>query len=95
MTIGQKETCANICPEVNHGPKLRAAVVGLRMGAFHAAAYAALEEYELAALCDLSRPLLQQTADETGCHSLYTSYEQMLTEAKPDVVCITTPNSLH
>ena len=75
--------------------KLRAAVVGLRMGAYHAEAYATLPEYELAALCDLSQPLLEQVAAGTGCCALYEDYDRMLKEARPDVVCVTTPNNLH
>lgn len=65
------------------------------MGAHHAAAYAALSEFELAALCDLSWPLLRQAESDTGCTALYDDYGRMLSEVRPDVVCIATPNSLH
>lgn len=75
--------------------KLRAAVVGCRMGKAHASAYAVLDEYELCALCDLSQDTLMRVGKETGCTWLFNDYDMMLRQAKPDVVCIATPNNLH
>lgn len=75
--------------------KLRAAVVGLGMGAHHAAAYACLPEFELAALCDLSWPLLRRCAEDFGGAELFDHYETMLERVRPDVVCVATPTGLH
>ncbi len=74
---------------------LRAAVVGCRMGGAHASAIAKSGELELVALCDLNRETAQQVAEKTGNPPIYTDYEKMLEEVKPDVVSIATPNVLH
>ncbi len=75
--------------------KLRASVVGCVMGKAHAMAYSLLDEYELCALCDLSQEPLEEVGKETGCAALFNDYGTMLSQAKPDVVCIATPNNLH
>ena len=77
------------------GKKLRVAVVGLVMGTGHALTYQKLDCYELCALCDISEDALVKAKERTGCDALYTDYGQMLNEAKPDVVCVATPNNLH
>jgi len=80
----------------SNGPKLRAAVVGCRMGANHAKAVAALPDYELAALCDLKKETAQAVKAETGGGAaIYTDYAAMLVQAKPDVVVIATPTGSH
>jgi len=50
---------------------------------------------QLAALCDLNEPLLQQTAVEVGVSNTYTDYEEMLEKADLDLVLIGTPMPLH
>ena len=75
--------------------KVRVAVVGLGMGGGHAKVLSGLAEVELCALCDLSQPLLEVTAKDTGCTRCYEDYQTMLSEVKPDVVVIATPNKLH
>lgn len=76
--------------------RLRAAVVGLSMGKTHALNCVALKEnYELVALCDLSKTVLERTGEETGCKGLYEDYRQMLRQVKPEAVFIATPDFLH
>ena len=77
------------------GGKLKAAVVGLRMGAAHARSYAALDAYELAALCDVDAETLNGLGDELGCAGRYGDYKKMLADAKPDVVAVATSTHLH
>ena len=77
------------------GERLRAAVVGCRMGAAHAKAMAQLPEYEVVAVCDIDEERAQEVADEVGSAKPFTSYAQMLREVKPDVVAIATPTAIH
>lgn len=75
---------------------LRAVVVGCRMGRAHAAAIAHLEEYELAAVCDLKKGVAERAAQRAGGDAaIYTDAETMFAEVKPDVVSIATPNDSH
>ena len=64
------------------------------MGALHARAMASLEEYELVAVCDIRKEVAEAIADELGCE-VYTDYDAMLAEVRPDVVAIATPTYLH
>ncbi|MBB3128439.1 putative dehydrogenase [Paenibacillus rhizosphaerae] len=76
--------------------KLRAAVVGCRMGANHAKAVASLPDYELVALCDLNEETAHAVnAEITGGAAVYTDYAAMLQDTKPDVVIIATPTGTH
>ncbi len=79
----------------NENKKLRAVVVGLRMGGSHARVLAALTEYELVGICDLDEEVMTSLASETGNPLKYKDYQLMLKETNPDVVVIATPNKLH
>ena len=61
----------------------------------HLAAVANLKNVEVAAVCDLSAARAEATAERFGIAKWYSSYEQMLTDIKPDLVHITTPPSAH
>ncbi|TVQ23811.1 MAG: gfo/Idh/MocA family oxidoreductase [Spirochaetaceae bacterium] len=79
---------------------IRAGVVGLRMGKNHALALARLADVELVALCDIDRATADALADEIGRTAgrrpdVYTDYDRMLDDAKPDLVTIATPNRFH
>lgn len=74
---------------------LKAVVVGCHMGGGHAEAMAKLPEFQLAAVCDLNKEDAKKIAVKTGNPAIYTDYVKMLTEVKPDVVSIATPNKLH
>ncbi|MHB0874423.1 MAG: Gfo/Idh/MocA family protein [Anaerolineae bacterium] len=47
------------------------------------------------ALCDVNEATLAEAGRETGISGLYTSYERMLDEAKPDAVVVATPMQFH
>lgn len=74
---------------------LRAVVVGCNMGRNQAAALAASPEYELAAVCDLNGETASQVSAKSGNPAVYTDYEKMLDEVRPEAVVIATPNITH
>jgi UDP-N-acetyl-2-amino-2-deoxyglucuronate dehydrogenase len=85
---------------------MKAAVVGLRMGANHARALAALDGVELVGLCDKDPQIAKDVADECAgiasaagkdgaVPSPYAEYAQMLREVEPEIVGIATPNRFH
>ena len=76
--------------------RIRAAVVGLRMGAQHARCYAQLTDlYELVGLCDIDAGTLAELGGALACTALYADYAQMLRETKPELVCVATSDHLH
>ena len=75
--------------------RLTAVVVGCRMGRNHAAALASLAEFELAGLCDLNADTAREVAGQTGNPSVYTDFDAMLAELRPDVVVVATPTDSH
>lgn len=78
------------------GDRLKAAVVGCRMGGGHARTLAALQEdYELVGLCDLNEAVAREVSGKTGGAPVYPDYDIMLQEAKPDVVVVATPTGTH
>ena len=52
-------------------------------------------EAEIVALCDLNEDALAGAAKATGVTRLYTLYERMLDEVKPDAVIVATPMQFH
>ena len=76
--------------------RLRAAVVGCRgMGTGHAHHLGALPEYQLVAACDINPEATAPLAAAFGGLKTFTSYDQMLREAEPEVVVVATNNVLH
>ena len=79
--------------------KLRAGVIGARLGASHAYAYANSPEYELAAVCDLMPQVIDEMWDraklERGSVATYGHYQEMLETEDLDVVSVTVPDHLH
>lgn len=81
---------------------MKAAVVGLRMGAYHAKCLASLPDVHLVAVCDLDGALADKVSAQCGASAgageppvPYTDYAAMLREARADIVGIATPNRLH
>jgi predicted dehydrogenase len=64
------------------------------MARWHVRALAEVEEYQLAALCDIDRAHAEALAHEVG-GAVYGDYAQMLAREKPDVVVIVTPTDSH
>lgn len=75
--------------------KLRAVVVGLRMGMHHAILYSSSDAFELVGLCDLDPERLLEAEKQTGCSMFFSDYPNLLRETRPDIVCIATPTALH
>ena len=79
--------------------KLRAGVIGARLGASHAYAYANSPEYELVAVCDLMPDVIDEMWDraklERGSVATYGPYQDMLEAENLDVVSVTVPDHLH
>ncbi|HEX2184578.1 MAG TPA: Gfo/Idh/MocA family oxidoreductase [Chloroflexota bacterium] len=75
--------------------RLRAAVVGLGIGRFHVEAYAAHERVELVGLCDTDADRLGSFVSRHPSARGYADLDQMLAEARPDLVSICTPDWMH
>ena len=74
---------------------LRAAVIGVRMGANHVKNFQAADGCEVVAACDLEPELLKKVAEEHNVPQTYAKVEKMLAEEKLDIVSVATPNTLH
>ncbi|MGH2347632.1 MAG: Gfo/Idh/MocA family protein [Chloroflexota bacterium] len=74
---------------------LRAGVVGLGIGAHHAAAYAAHPSVTLAALCDSTPDRLAASLRQYPAATGYTSLDEMLSGERLNLVSICTPDWLH
>ncbi len=80
---------------MNHEPKLRIAVIGVGvMGSLHARDIAALENTELAAVCDINPARADKYAQMYGVPAFY-DHQQMLAQADLDAVLIATPHYDH
>jgi predicted dehydrogenase len=76
--------------------RLNAALIGCgAIAREHLAVLAELKNVEVVGLCDLSAARAAATAERFGIKKWYTSYQQLLAEAQPDLVHITTPPSSH
>ena len=53
------------------------------------------EKADLVCICDLNEEQAKQVAEKFGIKQVYTDFDQMLAEAKPDVVDICTPPKTH
>ena len=78
---------------------LRAAVIGGRLGAAHAYAYARSHRYQLVAICDLNPAIFpysyKRAEIEPGSVVEYTDYHLMLARENLAVVSVATPDHLH
>lgn len=75
---------------------IRSAVIGAgRVAQQHLACLTSLPNVELVAVCDLSRALAESAADRFGIPAWHTDHRRMLSEARPEVVHITTPAASH
>ena len=52
-------------------------------------------ETEIVALCDVNEKTLAEAGKATGIDKLYTVYEKMLDDARPDAVVVATPMQFH
>ena len=75
--------------------KLKIAFAGIRRASSFVRAFQSHPETEIVALCDLYQPTLTDAGAALGVDKLYTVYEQMLDEVKPDAVVVATPMQYH
>ena len=75
--------------------KLKVGVAGLWMGAGHIAAYKAMPNAEVVALCDISEPWLKQSQDTYDVPRGFTNYRDMFPDADLDAVSLALPTKLH
>lgn len=78
--------------------KLRVAFIGAGgISGAHLEALAKMDDVEVVALSDISEEVMKTRAEkfEIDTNHLYTDYQKMLDEVKPDAVDICTPNGLH
>ncbi|MBN2312109.1 MAG: Gfo/Idh/MocA family oxidoreductase [Candidatus Hydrogenedentes bacterium] len=72
---------------------LKAGVIGLRMGAAHAAAYARNPHTDLCVVCDVDEERAAAVAAEHGARAV-TDYRALI-EADVDIVSVASPDRLH
>jgi len=75
--------------------KLRAGVIGLRMGRHHVERYQEHPQCEVVAVCDIDEEVLGDIGDKYGVKRRYTEAAEMLAKEDLDVVSVATPNCFH
>ncbi|MEI6914271.1 MAG: Gfo/Idh/MocA family oxidoreductase, partial [Armatimonadota bacterium] len=75
--------------------KIRTGVIGLGLGAGHVAAYQAMDNAEVIAICDISEPWLKYCQDDWKISTGYTDYREMLKNKDIDAISIALPTKLH
>ena len=73
---------------------MRFAVIGLGIGRVHAQVLAEMPDVELVGVCDLLADAANEVAAATNTRA-FTDWEAMVTEAKPDAVCLCTNPKTH
>jgi len=74
---------------------LKVAFAGARRSSSFFKAFQSHPETQVVALCDTYEPTLMEMGKATGITQLYTVYEKMLDEVKPDIVVVATPMHYH
>ncbi len=75
--------------------QVRVGVIGLGMGRHHARAFAASDQADLVAICDLNEKLLAEYKGIYPQATAYTHYEDLLADKNLDAVSVALPNFLH
>ncbi|MGN0184546.1 MAG: Gfo/Idh/MocA family protein [Aristaeellaceae bacterium] len=76
--------------------RVRVGIVGLGMVSYsHIDAYAANENAEVAAVCDLNEQQCRAVCEKYGIRKYYTDYAEMLKDPEINTIDITTPTFLH
>lgn len=75
--------------------ELKVAFAGARRSSSFFRAFQSHPETQVVALCDTYEPNLYDAGKATGITGLYTVYEKMLDEARPDIVVVATPMQFH
>ena len=77
------------------GKEIKVAFAGVHRSSSFFRAFQAHSETQIVALCDINENVLAEAGKATGITSLYTLYEKMLDEARPDAVVVATPMQFH
>lgn len=77
------------------GKALTVALAGVQRASAFFKAFQLHPETQIIALCDLNETTLVEAGHATGITGLYTHYEKMLDEARPDIVVVATPMQFH
>ena len=75
--------------------EIRVALAGVGRGRAFLPAFGSHPDTRVVALCDPDEARLAEVARETRDAALYTVYEKMLDEARPDAVVVATPMQYH
>ncbi|MFA6101272.1 MAG: Gfo/Idh/MocA family oxidoreductase [Victivallaceae bacterium] len=75
--------------------KIKAGVVGLRMGGEHLTAYLESDKYEVAGICDVDEQLLRRKAQESNAPLVTNDYTAIINNPEIELVSIATPDHLH
>lgn len=77
--------------------KLKYALIGAGGNAEkkHIHGYLALDDVEVAAICDIDPVKASRMAEKYNIPNIYTDYKDMFAKEKPDIVSVVTPNYLH
>ncbi|MET3937673.1 putative dehydrogenase [Paenibacillus sp. PvP094] len=77
--------------------KLKYALIGAGGNAEkkHIHGYLALEDVEVAAICDIDLSKASKMAGKYNVPNVYSDYKEMFAKERPDIVSIVTPNFLH
>lgn len=75
--------------------KIKVAFSGARRASSFFKAFQSHPETEIVALCDPRPETLHEAGKATGITQLYTVYEQMLDDAQPDAVVVSSPMHFH
>ncbi len=75
---------------------LRVAVIGTQFGGrVHLPGFISRADTTVVALCGATEQKTKEVAAQYGVRAVYTDYEQMLVDVKPDIVAVSTPPRVH
>ena len=74
---------------------MKVGVAGLRFGMSWAQVFAAYDETDLLAVCDLDGEKRDQAHEQLGVDSLYESFDEFVNDERLDAVALFTPAPLH
>ena len=77
------------------GKDIKVAFVGAHRASSFFRAFQLHPRTQIVALCDVNEQALAAAGEAAGVRALYTLYEKMLDEAKPDAVVVATPMQFH
>jgi predicted dehydrogenase len=74
---------------------IKVAFAGVNRASSFFEAFQVHPDTEIVALCDVNEAILRDVGESVGVNQLYTVYEKMLDEVRPDAVVVATPMQYH